>query len=237
MKRAFTLAEVLITLGIIGVVATMTIPTLINKYRSYVLEVQFKKAYSNLSQSILLMKNELGVEKLWKEYVVFDEEKNTYINPQNFYNDFDKYMKVIKKVDNYEITNYNGTKKTISDIGQDLPKAVYILPDGSSIGRQIGNGAIRFWIDTNGPYKKPNRYGFDIFELRITSQSDAVVPVKQWRLFTEEELENETFPYIIGHPCSKLSKQDLNGIGCSWFAVNNVNPDDSSKKYWNSLPW
>ena len=56
MKRAFTLAEVLITLGIIGVVATMTIPIVINKYRSYVLEVQFKKAYSNLSQAILLMK-------------------------------------------------------------------------------------------------------------------------------------------------------------------------------------
>ena len=74
MKRAFTLAEVLITLGIIGVVAAMTIPIVINKYRSYVLEVQFKKAYSNLSQAILLMKQDLGVENLWKEYAVYDAE-------------------------------------------------------------------------------------------------------------------------------------------------------------------
>lgn len=33
MKKAFTLAEVLITLGIIGVVAALTIPTLVNNYR------------------------------------------------------------------------------------------------------------------------------------------------------------------------------------------------------------
>ena len=33
MKRGFTLAEVLITLGIIGVVAALTIPTLINNYQ------------------------------------------------------------------------------------------------------------------------------------------------------------------------------------------------------------
>lgn len=50
-KKAFTLAEVLITLGIIGVVAAITIPTLIantnnQKYRS-----QFKKTVSTLSQA------------------------------------------------------------------------------------------------------------------------------------------------------------------------------------------
>ena len=45
-KCAFTLAEVLITLGIIGVVAAMTISTLIHKYKMHVLEAQFKKAYS-----------------------------------------------------------------------------------------------------------------------------------------------------------------------------------------------
>lgn len=237
MKRAFTLAEVLITLGIIGVVATMTIPIVINKYRSYVLEVQFNKAYSNLSQAILLMKQDLGVENLWKEYVIYDTESGNFINKEYFYNNFDKYIKVVKKAEKYEITNYNGTKKTISDPGLDLPKAIYILPDGSSVGRQIGNGRIRFWIDVNGPYKKPNRYGFDVFEFHITPQNDAVVPVKQVRYYTDEELKNEPYPYISGRPCNKLSKQEFNGIGCSWFAVNNVNPDDSTKKYWSSLPW
>ena len=40
-KRAFTLAEVLITLGIIGVVAAMTIPTLISNYQKKQFEVAF----------------------------------------------------------------------------------------------------------------------------------------------------------------------------------------------------
>ena len=42
-KVAFTLAEVLITLGIIGIVATMTLPTIITNYKVKVLENQFKK--------------------------------------------------------------------------------------------------------------------------------------------------------------------------------------------------
>ncbi len=41
MKKAFTLAEVLITLGIVGVVAAITMPTLIANHRKKVLKSQF----------------------------------------------------------------------------------------------------------------------------------------------------------------------------------------------------
>lgn len=51
-KGAFTLAEVLITLGIIGVVAALTLPSLIQKYQEQVLENQLKKMYSTISQGI-----------------------------------------------------------------------------------------------------------------------------------------------------------------------------------------
>ena len=51
-KGAFTLAEVLITLGIIGVVAALTLPALIQKYQDQVLENQLKKMYSTISQGI-----------------------------------------------------------------------------------------------------------------------------------------------------------------------------------------
>lgn len=46
MKRAFTLAEVLITLGIIGVVAALTIPTLMSNHRANVTMQKLKKFYS-----------------------------------------------------------------------------------------------------------------------------------------------------------------------------------------------
>ena len=57
-RSAFTLAEVLITLGIIGVIAAMTIPTLTANYRHKVLETQFKKHYSVLSQVAATIKYE-----------------------------------------------------------------------------------------------------------------------------------------------------------------------------------
>ena len=50
-EPAFTLAEVLITLGIIGVVAALTIPTLITNYKARKLHTQFLKSYSTIQQA------------------------------------------------------------------------------------------------------------------------------------------------------------------------------------------
>jgi prepilin-type N-terminal cleavage/methylation domain-containing protein len=53
-KKAFTLAEVLITLGIIGVVAAMTMPTLLNSTQGAQYRTAYKKAMSVLSQAVVL---------------------------------------------------------------------------------------------------------------------------------------------------------------------------------------
>lgn len=55
MKIGFTLAEVLITLGIIGIVAAMSIPSLINKVQEITFKSKLKKSYSLLSQTVKLM--------------------------------------------------------------------------------------------------------------------------------------------------------------------------------------
>ena len=52
--KAFTLAEVLITLGIIGVVAAMTMPTLINQTNGAQYKAAFKKSLSAISQAATL---------------------------------------------------------------------------------------------------------------------------------------------------------------------------------------
>ena len=54
-KHAFTMAEVLITLGIIGIVAAMTLPSLIGKWQEKQWKVAYKKAYSSISQAFLRM--------------------------------------------------------------------------------------------------------------------------------------------------------------------------------------
>ena len=51
MKKAFTLAEVLITLTIIGVIAALTIPNLLQKHQEQETVTRLKKAYSTLSQT------------------------------------------------------------------------------------------------------------------------------------------------------------------------------------------
>ena len=49
-NKGFTFAEVLITLGIIGVVAAMTIPGLIQNSKNKELQTKLKKAYSDWNQ-------------------------------------------------------------------------------------------------------------------------------------------------------------------------------------------
>ncbi len=59
-KNAFTLAEVLITLGIIGVVAALTIPALISKYDEKVMLNKLKRSYSEILNAIDLRRAESG---------------------------------------------------------------------------------------------------------------------------------------------------------------------------------
>lgn len=65
MKKAFTLAEVLITLGIIGVVAAMTMPTLIQKQQDVATVSRLEKAYSILSQAVISAQQEYGEIDFW----------------------------------------------------------------------------------------------------------------------------------------------------------------------------
>ncbi len=60
-EKAFTLAEVLITLGIIGVVAALTIPTLMQKHRIHVVETKFKQGHSLLAQADEMVKVDYGL--------------------------------------------------------------------------------------------------------------------------------------------------------------------------------
>ncbi len=74
-KCAFTLAEVLITLGIIGVVAAMTIPTLVSKTTANRYRAQYKKTVATLSQAARLSQSQYDFD--------FAGLEGTCINPAN----------------------------------------------------------------------------------------------------------------------------------------------------------
>ena len=75
-KAAFTLAEVLITLGIIGVVAALTLPTLIQNYQKRVYVTQLKKSVSVLSNGFKLMMAHDGVTELKDTHAFSDMSGN-----------------------------------------------------------------------------------------------------------------------------------------------------------------
>lgn len=63
--KGFTLAEVLITLGIIGVVAALTLPAVLSNYRKQVAESRLKKFYTTFNQAVSLAENKYGDVEYW----------------------------------------------------------------------------------------------------------------------------------------------------------------------------
>lgn len=79
IKQAFTLAEILITLGIIGIVASITIPALVAKYQEFVFKTKWKNLYSKISNAYIMTRNELEIPDSG-EMFSSKEELNTILN-------------------------------------------------------------------------------------------------------------------------------------------------------------
>ena len=80
-KRAFTLAEVLITLGIIGVVASMTLPSVIAKFKRQEAAARLKKFNSMMAQVLILSENDNGNVNSWDMSLVPEEFVKKYFAP------------------------------------------------------------------------------------------------------------------------------------------------------------
>ena len=179
-KAAFTLAEVIITIGIIGVVAAMTLPTIQNHFKVKILESQFKTADSIITQALKNTASELGYEDLkdlnLKYYVnSFDDNGGEPRRNQKAINEaWGKQFKNAKPINPLPEIYHKGVK-THSILGYEMPDPTtvysggYILPNGMFVSR-IGYGiysspptCLHFYFDTNGPYKGPNKFGHDIF--------------------------------------------------------------------------
>lgn len=178
-KKAFTLAEVLITLGIIGIVASMTIPTLIANYKKTQYVTALKKAYSTWNQAINLMSSDSGTPG---DLASFFESTDTATMGDKIA----LYFKVAKNCRNtdsgcfaksYSWNLNNSPIKTDKDSGSFSYR--FITTDGMSVliglfdtGGCTGHNAsltrmcATVQIDVNG-LNPPNIFGRDIFELFI----------------------------------------------------------------------
>ena len=78
MKRAFTLAEILIALGIIGVVAALTMPILVEKHQKKVFAAKVKQTYAIVSNALITSVAENGPPSEWDFGQPIDVKNNGY---------------------------------------------------------------------------------------------------------------------------------------------------------------
>ena len=180
---AFTLAEVLITLVIIGVIAALTIPTLMKNYRKHEIETMLKQNYSILQNALGMAKAEYGDPTGWDE---LNTAKLTTANTMyDFLNKYIvPYIKTVKGGNitlrelGYRTPIYGKDGQTVaSSLSLDDKRPRYMLNNGSVIAKIIApvysnsdNERVYpqydITIDLNGP-KGPNTEGKDVFLYRI----------------------------------------------------------------------
>ena len=162
-KFGFTLAEVLVTLGIIGVVSAMTVPSLMQNYQRQSYVTQLHKVYNETTQAALQYMTDKNALNLKEAGLVNDTAVDEWVN---------KYFRVVQNCSAEpsncfavgEYKRLNGTTLEIFNYN----KNQYVLASGAGIyaTSNAGNGNVNFWIDVNGK-KGPNIIGRDVFPLKV----------------------------------------------------------------------
>lgn len=220
-KKAFTLAETLITLAIIGVVAALTIPGIVQKYEEKVTVVKVKKVYSLLSNALQLAEFEQGT---------FNNTGSGYSVMKNYYDYISPYLKIEKYcgtgegcwpdtmikflhgADWVNINTYSPYEKAVMNDGM-LLQLYAVNIDNEFVGE------IR--VDING-YKRPNTLGKDIFYFNTIGSK--VIP--QGSTTAEES--------TFATHCNLSSENSYNGDGCTAWVIYNENMD---YLHCNDLSW
>lgn len=220
-KKGFTLAEVLITLGIIGVVAAITIPILMQKTQDAELKTAWKKEYSVISQAYNLMKQDEGGDL--SQYFITAGNNQTAPVIQKLGN----YLAVTQSCGIPYITDYGNvcgvpsspslTNQYKTRSGQyvhmtDLCQGQYILKDGTQMYFRIYNsGWINIFVDVNGFNKGPNALSRDLFGISITN--NWVKPMGAVGTGTEGTCNNTAVGCNFAFGFS--GQPDCAGAGCS----------------------
>mgnify|MGYP003082605552 FL=1 len=174
-KPAFTLAEVLITLGIIGIVASMTLPSVINRANEKQWQVAYKKAYSTIQQAFLRAQENGEIVDITAKTVV-DGVGYTPAIGENF-KTLSKYIKTTKTCfDNNpeECWECNNGQAGIGSAPDWLGcrSNSYAFIDYSGIAWYLyQNTEYPILVDVNG-FKNPNKLGKDRFVLMFGANND-----------------------------------------------------------------
>ena len=186
LKKGFTLAEVLITLVIIGVIAALTIPTAINNTKDQELKSQFAKAYSTISQA--LYKTEMNDFYGYARCYYPSNGEAVCDECAKFYSAFEKNLSVQKvckgnsKADgcipDYQTYHTATGCKGWGQSNMNNQNYSYVLSNGQIIIAYHNSSFLvpGFLVDING-HKGPNAYGKDLFAFRIKKDDESSIYV------------------------------------------------------------
>ena len=205
----------MITLGIIGVVAALTMPALINSTQKREFQAGLKKQYSVMSQALKKLEYDTGEPVRVEDYGVGGSLKAALM----------PYFAVVKNCgtnscvpnstasDVYKTFSSNPATTNRFDDGQ------FITSDGTFYMFENPNSAAMLLIsvDVNGYKKKPNRWGYDVFTFQLMPDGK-ILPSGAVGTYYADQLNY----------CSKTSTGGYNGAGCTYRALTDPN-------YWKEL--
>ena len=220
---AFTLAEVLITLGIIGIVAAMTLPSVIVNYQKQEALTRLKKSYTTVANALVTAVSEHGDVDTWN----WDEPESiikNYLAPNwtgiEIYNgdcrygtcycmnkDPNRNQPAVGKYGSYD---WPGGQGITSPMPSRVPSVLFM--DGSCVifGKYFEQNTV--WIDINGTYKGDNKVGKDLFTFIIDKKGK----LTEWNSYgwCEEGFNNQ--PSASGLNCGSKIIQDSWQITYPW---------------------
>ena len=213
-KLAFTLAEVLITLGIIGIVAAITIPQLINNYKAKRLQTQFLKSYSSIQQAF----KEMEADDVSTDPTTYNtlEYYKTFMNylqaPMDCGIGDNKYLPCVYMRDSSSkdykpYKTYDGKTNASMILFDDGQIA---LQDGTLLLFENYAPRMRVFVsvDLNGYNNKPNRWGYDLFTFQLVDNQLKAMG------------DTGTTYTDLSTYCNVNSQDEYNGIACAKKALS-----------------
>lgn len=195
MKHAFTMAEVLITLGIVGVIAAITIPNVVQNYKKKDVAIKLQKNYNELNQVIERAKADHGDPESWNYWEPSNLDKwvETYIVP-------------------YVRTSYSGTNDIMKFCTYNMscddfkPCGNCSTTGGYWVVKSAGSSAVAWRFNNYGQY--PNGVWYNSIRVNVYMKKTKIYGKPPYTTFRPVMLGREIFSF-------ELPYTDYNqGIGC-----------------------